>query len=62
MNIKKTGEFTLNYEQLFQDERFQAWIVEMLIENEQMIDPLATDITKAEDWKKHDEESTTQRT
>lgn len=40
MDIKKTGEYTLDYEQLFRDEKFQSWIVHMLIESSQLMDPL----------------------
>lgn len=43
MDIKKTGEYTLDYEQLFRDEKFQSWIVHMLIESSQLMDDPSTE-------------------
>lgn len=46
MDIRKTDTITPDYDYLLQDERFQSWIVNMLIEDAQKIDPRVEDITQ----------------
>ncbi|MBZ0310605.1 MAG: hypothetical protein K8I82_31390 [Anaerolineae bacterium] len=46
MDIRKTDTITPDYDHLLQDERFQSWIVNMLIEDAQKIDPRVEDITQ----------------
>ncbi len=49
MDIRKTDTFTSDYDDLFQDERFQSWIVNLLLEDAQKIDPRVEGITEGYD-------------